>query len=172
MTPLTRGLLVGAAQVLIVAAVGAKFLADRANYPRLWVETAPYDPDMPIRGRYVSIALLVDADRAAPAQGPDHAPDTFMARLEARGDRLVAVQDDEHGSHWVRRNRCRDRDCWQLAVPLAYFIPEHAVDPSRQPPGATLWAEVTLPPTGAPRPIRLGVKQNGGIEPISPRSEP
>ena len=168
MTPLARGLLLGAAQVLIVAAVGAKFLADRANYPRLWVETAPYDPDMPIRGRYVSIALLVDADRAAPAQGPDNAPDMFMGRLEARGDRLVAVRDDENGSHWIRRNRCRDRDFLKLAVPRAYFIPEHAVDPSRQPDGSALWAEVTLPPTGAPRPIRLGVKKGESIEPISP----
>ena len=168
MTPLVKGLLVGAAQVLIVAGVGAKFLADRANYPRLWVETAPYDPDLPIRGRYVSIALLVDTDRTAPAQDPGHAPDMFMARLEARDDRLIAVRDDENGSHWVRRNRCRDRDCWQLAMPLAYFIPEHAADPSRQPDGSALWAEVTLPPTGAPRPIRLGVTKGESIEPIAP----
>ena len=35
MTPLSRGLLVGAAQVLLVAGVGAKFLYDRASYPRL-----------------------------------------------------------------------------------------------------------------------------------------
>ena len=96
MTPFMRGLLVGAVQVLLVASVGAKFLYDRASYPRLWVETAPFDPDMPIRGRYVNIALLVDADRAAPADG-DRAPNMFIARLEARGDRLVAVQDDDSG---------------------------------------------------------------------------
>ena len=167
MTPLAKGLVVGASQVLLVASVGAKFLYDRANYPRLWVETAPYDPDMPIRGRYVNIALLVDADRAAPGDG-DRAPNMFLARLEARGDALVAVQDEEDGRHWVRSGRCGEQNCWQLAVPLAYFIPEHGVDPSRQPPGASLWAEVTLPPSGAPRPVRLGAQEGEEIVPIDP----
>jgi len=159
MTPLVKGLLVGAVQVLLVAGIGAKFLSDRANYPRLWVETAPYDPVMPIRGRYVNIALLVDAERAAPDVEADRAPNMFQARLETRGDRLFAVQDDTNGRHWVRSGRCGERNCWQLAEPLAYFIPEHAVDPSNPGEGATLWAEVTLPPTGAPRPIRLEVRQ-------------
>jgi hypothetical protein len=158
-TPLAKGLAVGAVQVLLVAGIGAKFLSDRASYPRLWVETAPYDPEMPIRGRYVNIALLVDAERAAPAVAADRAPNLFLARLEARGDRLVAVRDDERGRHWVRSGRCGERSCWQLAQALAYFIPEHAVDPSRPQEGATLWAEVTLPPTGAPRPIRLEVRK-------------
>lgn len=159
MTPLVKGLVVGAVQVLLVAGIGAKFLYDRANYPRLWVETAPYDPVMPIRGRYVSIALLVDAERAAPDVAADRAPNMFLARLEARGDSLVAVQDDGNGRHWIRSNRCGDRNCWQLAEPLAYFIPEHALDPSNPQGGATLWAEVTLPPAGAPRPIRLEVRE-------------
>jgi hypothetical protein len=160
MTLLMRGLLVGAVQALLVAGIGGKFLFERASYPRLWVETAPYDPDMPIRGRYVNIALLVEADRAAPADDANRTPDMFMARLEARGDRLVAVQDDD-GKHWVRSARCGDETCWQLAAPLAYFIPEHAIDPSRPRDGAALWAEVTLPPTGAPRPIRLEVREGG-----------
>jgi hypothetical protein len=158
-TRLARGLAVGAIQVLLVAGIGAKFLYDRSHYPRLWVETAPYDPDLPIRGRYVSIALLVDADRPAPGAGAVGAPDMFIARLEVRGDRLVAVQDDENGRHWIRSGRCGERGCWQLAEPLAYFIPEHAIDPSRPRSEATLWAEVTLPPAGAPRPIRLEARK-------------
>ena len=39
MTPLVKGLAVGAIQVLLVAGIGAKFLYDRSHYPRLWVET-------------------------------------------------------------------------------------------------------------------------------------
>lgn len=159
MTPLAKGLVVGAAQVLLLAGIGAKFLWDRASYPRLWVETAPYDPVMPIRGRYVNIALLVDAGRAAPDVDADRAPNMFLARLEARDERLFAVQDDDNGRHWVRSGRCGERNCWQLAEPLAYFIPEHAIDPSRPVDNATLWAEVTLPPSGAPRPIRLEVRK-------------
>lgn len=168
MTPLAKGLLVGAVQVAIAASVGAKFLYDRESYPRLWVETAPYDPVMPIRGRYVSIALRVDADRRAAQAGGDEAPDMFLATLEQRGDRLVAVQDDESGRHWVSACRTDAPACWQLAAPIAYFIPEHASDPSRLREGATLWAEVTLPPSGAPRPLRLGVKKDEAIEPIAP----
>ena len=47
---------------------------------------------------------------------------------------------------------------------LAYFIPEHAPDPSRRPPGEELWVEVTLPRRGPPRPIRLAVKGRGKFE--------
>jgi hypothetical protein len=165
-TPLAKGLLVGVLHVAIAASVGAKFLADRSSYPRLWVETAPYDPDLPIRGRYVRIQLLVDADREAARAVSGRETDLYRARLELRGDRLVAVQDED-GGHWVREGRCGNRRCWLLAAPLAYFIPEHVADPSRQPAGAALWAEVTLPPTGAPRPIRLGVKRGEAIEPIA-----
>lgn len=167
MNALGKGLIVGAAQLLLVSSVGAKFLVDRANYPRLWVETAPYDPYLPIRGRYVNIALLVDADREESRAGSKEGPAMYLARLESQDGRLVAVEDPE-GKHWVTNRDCGERKCWQLSQPLAYFIPEHAVDPSRQPAGETLWAEVTLPPTGAPRPLRLGVKTGGTLKPIEP----
>ena len=52
------------------------------------------------------------------------------------------------------------------AEPLAFFIPEHAPDPTALRPGEELWAEVTLPRKGPPRPIRLGVKKGAG--PIVP----
>lgn len=46
-----------------------------------------------------------------------------------------------------------------LAEPVAFFIPEHILDPSRRPEGQELWIEVTIPKKGPPRPIRLGVKK-------------
>jgi hypothetical protein len=49
---------------------------------------------------------------------------------------------------------------------IAFFIPEHAADPSFRPAGEELWAEVTLPRSGPPRPIRLGVKKNGVLTPL------
>ena len=49
---------------------------------------------------------------------------------------------------------------------LAFFIPEHVPDPSRRQPGEELWAELTLPRAGPPRPIRLGVKKNGVLTPL------
>ena len=49
---------------------------------------------------------------------------------------------------------------------LAFFIPEHVPDPSIRPAGEELWAEVTVPRRGAPRPIRLAVKKNGTLTPL------
>ena len=162
MSPLVKGLVVAVIQVLLVASVGAKYLYDRANYPRVWVQTVPYDPDLPIRGRYVSIAVLVDAQRLAKPEAPPEsgAPAMFVGRLEVKGERLVAVEDSD-GRHWVSSRSCGKAQCWQLAEPLAYFIPEHVADPSRRPAGESLWVEVTVPPTGAPRPIRLGTRREG-----------
>ena len=49
---------------------------------------------------------------------------------------------------------------------LAFFIPEHVPDPSIRPEGEELWAEVTIPKRGAPRPIRLAVKKDGVLTPL------
>jgi hypothetical protein len=49
---------------------------------------------------------------------------------------------------------------------LAFFIPEHVPDPSIRSAGEELWAEVTLPRKGAPRPIRLAVKKDGVLTPL------
>jgi len=167
MSALMKGFVVAAIQVLLVASVGAKYLYDRSNYPRVWVETVPYDPDLPIRGRYVSIAVLVDAERVAAPEAPadSGAPAMFIGRLEVKGERLVAIEDMD-GRHWVSGRACGDAQCWQLAQPLAYFIPEHVADPSRRPAGEALWVEVTVPPGGAPRPIQLGVNKNGRLTPL------
>jgi len=51
-------------------------------------------------------------------------------------------------------------------IPVEYFIPEHAIDPSLRNRGEELWIEVTIPRKGAPRPIRLGVKKGGEIKPM------
>jgi hypothetical protein len=48
---------------------------------------------------------------------------------------------------------------WCLAEPVVFFLPEEAVDPTRLAPGEQLWAEVTVPPKGGPRPLRLEVRR-------------
>lgn len=118
MTPRVRGVVLALVQVGLIASLGGKLLVDRARYPRVWARAEPYDPDLPIRGRYVSLRLVKDPAAGVPA-----------ARV-------------------------------------AFFIPEHVADPSRRDAGESLWAEVTLPPDGPPRPIRLGVRRGDG--PIVP----
>jgi len=49
---------------------------------------------------------------------------------------------------------------------LSYFLPEHAIDPSRRQPGEELWVEVTVPTKGPPRPIRLAVKKGDAFTPL------
>jgi uncharacterized membrane-anchored protein len=164
MSPLLKGLVVAAAQVLLVASVGAKFLIDRASYPRVWVETAPIDPDLPIRGRYVSLGIRVEPERHTRVDEIG-APNAFSSRLEVRADKLIAIEDED-GAHFVSSVPCGKDSCWRLQEPLAYFIPEDVEDPSRR---RSLWVEVTVPPKGAPRPIQLGMKKDGVVTPLELR---
>jgi hypothetical protein len=118
--PVRKGLLLCGIHIALLAAIGGKFLIDRATLPRVWVLVGSYDPDLPIRGRYVSLRL----------HPPSAQPNSAFAR------------------------------------PVAFFIPEHAPDPTQRPPGEQLWAEVTVPKEGPARPIRLGVKTNGVLTPL------
>ena len=52
---------------------------------------------------------------------------------------------------------------------LAFFIPPDVKDPSIRPDGSTLWVEVTLPGSGAPRPIQLGIEKDGQIQALALR---
>jgi len=85
MTARTKGLLLALVHVLLVAIIGGKLLYDRQQLPRQWIQTAPYDPDLPLRGRYVRLRLQLDTPPAAmdastlnqpvPFFIPEHVPD-------------------------------------------------------------------------------------------------
>lgn len=157
-----KSLAVAAIHVLLVGSLGAKLVVDRAVRPRVWARTAPFDPSLPIRGRYVRLRLEAALDR--PPASRDRYP--VRVTLSAREGRLVATAAD--GPLGLPA-RAMDRGGEPVAIidqPLAYFIPEHIVDPSRRAVGEELWVEVTLPRAGAPRPIRLGVKKDGVLTPI------
>lgn len=157
-----KGLILALIQMLLVAGVGVKLLIDRARYPDVWVETAPFDPDLPLRGRYVRLLAVVDPEGEFSNREFFYEP----GRLEVKGDRLVAVRD-EGGPLTFTKRPCRGgEECVTLAEPLAFFIPEDVEDPSIREEGEELWVRVSVPPRGAPRPIELGVKKNGKIEPI------
>ncbi len=117
MNALRKGIIVAALQCALVLSVTGKLLYDRATCPRTWVRAMQYDPNLPIRGRYLSLIL-------APEPG-----DLFYYRVH--NQRVV------------------------------FFVPERPANFA-----AELWAEVTIPRTGPPRPIRLGIKTNGQIQPI------
>lgn len=60
MRPWIKGLVVAAVQMGLIASLGAKLLYDRVTRSRVWVLSVPYDPNLPIRGRYVRLQLVVE----------------------------------------------------------------------------------------------------------------
>jgi hypothetical protein len=128
MNSLQKGMALGALQCGLVLSLTGKLFYDRATCPRVWVKTAPYDPSLPIRGRYLSLLL-------APEPGTPYFDRTSQQRVLF----FVPEQRTE-------------------AEPLRFVrnLPE-------------VWAEVTIPNSGPPRPIRLGTKKDGQIQPLEVR---
>lgn len=175
MKPLYKGLAVALAHILIVLSLGGKLLYDRSHRPRIWVRTGSVDPDLPIRGRYLTLNLEVHVpeyksmERTIPNLGP----------LYDFGDVTLAVENGELVAHksgrstgiyihsWNQR-AARTNDVFLLSSPVVFFIPEHAEGPSRT-RGDELWAEVTVPRKGPPRPIQLALKHGQEWRPLTYR---
>jgi hypothetical protein len=49
---------VAAVHLALVFGLVGRYAIDRAQYPRRWFRAEPYDPNLPIRGRYVSLRLF------------------------------------------------------------------------------------------------------------------
>ncbi len=155
MSRLTKGLVLAALHVALVMGITAKYAIDRQTLPRVWARTLPYDPNLPIRGRYVRLRVEVE--------GRSLTRQREWVKLSVENDKLVATKADSETG--LRASRPPDGS-FALDEALAFFIPEHVKDPSRREEGEELWVEVTVPRKGPPRPIRLGVKKDGG--PIAP----
>jgi len=168
MKPEYRGIAVAVVQCLMVLSVAGKYAVDREQLPRVWAQAVPFDPNLPLRGRYVSLRLLVETPPPAPWNGRVVA--WTSARLSAVEGRLLATPDPKGTVHITERAaRTASGESgaqWVLAEPVAFFIAEHVPDPSWRARGEELWVEVSVPPKGSPRPIRLGVKRNGVIAPL------
>lgn len=165
MSPLARGLVIALVQVLIVGAVGGKLLYDRQTLPRAWVPTTGVDPMLPIRGRYVSLFLVVD-NLPPPDEGENDRWQRMPASFRVEDGRLTASllvgeEADRAGfqAQAVVRVGPPDRRVWAVADPIAFFLPEEGPDPSVLKPGQTLWAEVSVPEGSTPRPIRLEIRE-------------
>jgi hypothetical protein len=178
-----------AIQLALVLSIAGKYLYERKTCPRVWALARAYDPEMILRGRYLSTQLEVDgcgstlpsyahaefprdingAVRPGPykVRGPYV---TFDATLKVDNNRLVAVRLAGENSHddgqtvWANDNTPCDRMHLQQATD--FFIPEHAADPTLLKRGQELWMEVTVPPKGPPRPIQLAIKDNGVWKPL------
>ena len=76
-TRLHKGLLLALLHLMLVLSVAGKYYMDRTRLPRVWVRTMPFDPNLPIRGRYVRLRLTgsVEVTGAVAFFIPEHVPD-------------------------------------------------------------------------------------------------
>lgn len=182
MKPLAKALLLTACQGALLLGLGGKYLYERATRPRFWLKTAPVDPNLPIRGRYVDLRVEVPVRGATMPEEKEHHQNRWFpghsvtVQLVDENGSLMALPAGEGPDAWPGRVRATlpesqrklPREAWavRLQEPLACFIPERVEDPSRRAPGEELWVEVTLPRKGPLRPIRLAVKKDGKLQPL------
>ena len=178
-------------QLAIVSSIAAKYLYQRWTCPRVWTRTVAYDPELVMRGRYLSVQLIVDGCQstlpsALHAIFPRNIDGTtrpsgfsvttessvqFRANLKVEGNKLLAIRIPEADltSKGVEVTALPNSSCDALCIvePVDFYIAEHAADPTPLKPGQELWIEVTVPPQGPPRPIQLALKQDGAWKPLA-----
>lgn len=165
MTNLQKGLILAGAQLALVASLAAKYAIDRARLPRVWVQTVTFDPNLPIRGRYLSVRLRVSPEDEY-GNPWNSSWEMHDVTLNVRDGHLVACPADHPtGLHVSRRFINRGTQVTALTEPVPFFLPEHATDPSMHSAEEELWMEVTVPKTGPPRPIQLAIKRGESFTP-------
>ena len=74
-------------QLLIVSTVAGKYIYQRVTCPRVWTRAAAYDPSLVMRGRYLSLQLIVTA---IGAQAQRRVAAGVSASLRKTGSRFIA----------------------------------------------------------------------------------
>jgi hypothetical protein len=171
MTAMSKGLLLGVLQLLLVLSLGAKLLYDRATRPRVWVLCDVYDPELPIRGRYLSEQLHLPAEGFTYKETNEPYPgesytNRYWATLEIRDGQLIAKERGSGPGQWVYAHKNHDGTIIAIVEePVLIFVPDRADVPGLK-AGQEMWVEVTVPAKGPPRPIRIGIKKDGVVTPI------
>ena len=169
MTGLRKGLLLAALQMALVCTLGAKLLYDRATRPRVWIQVATFDPELPIRGRYLAFNLQLPMEGFTARENPQPYVNPFSpdrCDLQLRNGVLTAVANPD-GEFWVNTRIVNGKPVALVNSESLYFIPEHAnVSLPPAPSGTELWIEATIPRHGPPRPIRLATKKDGMLTPL------
>ena len=176
-------------QLALVLSIAGKYLYEHETCPRVWTRAVAYDPEMPLRGRYLSMQLEVDGCQstlpsAQHAQFPRdingsvtpgpytvRGPEvSFDATLKVENNRLVAVRIEGSDARsqgqqvWAMGDTPCDR--MRLRTATDFFLSEHTRNPLMLMSGQELWIEVTVPPKGPPRAIQLALKDNGAWKPL------
>jgi uncharacterized membrane-anchored protein len=178
-------------QLALVSSIAAKYLYQRWSCPRVWTRAVAVDPEMLMRGRYLSLQLTVDgcqstlpsAKQAAFQRNIDGSVNRmpysiaaqqrieFPAKLAAQNGKLVAIRipatNGLPSGQMVWAIPGQSCDAMRLAEMVDFYVAENANSPLPLQRGAELWIEVTVPPKGPPRPIQLALKQDGAWKPLA-----
>jgi hypothetical protein len=169
MNALAKGLAVALLHTLIVLSLGGKLLYDRYHRPRVWVRTGSMDPNLPIRGRYLTLRLEVQAPWLLDDDAQGHRYVHSQITLGPGKDSLVAYKSEsDTGLSVTLWSGDPTGGVTYLDQPVDFFLPEHAQLPQIQ-QGNELWAQVTIPRKGPPRPILLALKKGTEWTPLSYR---
>jgi hypothetical protein len=179
MTQRSRGVVLLVVQSVLVLSIAGKYVYERRVCPRVWVRTAQFDPDLVFRGRYLGLRLTVNAcelphNEAASLGGPGvsltHTTGwRWRVKPEARAGKLIAViaKDEVMPELTQELTQLGERcDSAVLQDQADYFIADKAKSPFPLKPNEELWVEVTVPPSGPPRPIQLAISNGSAFTPI------
>lgn len=183
MTFARRSLILLGIQLAIVSSIAAKYLYQRTTCPKVWTRAVAYDPEMVMRGRYISAQIYIDSCGVSlpqPARNSNVGPREILlfekngismpylnAKIGTKNGKLVTLQIvDEVGTNSDdQRIELRSgSDCSEsfLQQPVDFYLSESAKSPFPLVAGQQLWVEVTVPPKGPPRPLGLALKSADG----------
>jgi hypothetical protein len=157
-----KGLLLMALQLALVLSIAAKYAWERHSSPMVWTRATQYDPQQPLRGRYLALTLHADACGLPKAhhEDRDDPSSQFPLRLNHYWSWEVrpAAKDERPGeTQTLTLYPNLPCEYASLSGGTEYFVPGHAKTPFPLAPGEELWALVTVPPTGPPRPVQLAI---------------
>lgn len=180
-------------QLILVCSVVTSYAWQRRIYPRVWTRAYGFDPQLPLRGRYLNLQVAVDgcpstlpsAKQAlfprdvsgAVKPGPfavRHAPPIqFSANLQVENGTLQALyisnEELQPSGQLVSAQPGESCHNMRLSRPVDFFIADNTPALFPLKPGQELWIELTIPPQGPPRPIQLALKSNGRWQPLAYR---
>ena len=143
-------LVVLAIQLALVSSIAAKYLYQRWSCPRVWTRTVAYDPELVMRGRYLSVRLIVDGCQSTLPSAEDmtmprdkdgvqtgkrfsiraEQPVRFPARLKVEGNKLVAIRipESDESTQGVMVEAVPGSSCedLRLDMPVDFYLAEHA----------------------------------------------
>ena len=187
MKPARASMVLLAIQLVLVSSIAAKYLIDRSHNPRAWAPAVAFDPELIMRGRYISARLKVDVCNVAQPSDESHRtlralPIEFDALgnvLQEHSSRyLLAVLGSKNGRLGVQRftDDAHKHSALEvlvpkkpsvctgaiLAEPVSFYLSETAKSPFPLQQGQQLWVQLTIPPSGPPSPISLAIQTADG----------